>query len=220
MSSENVISGFNSFHLKVLAIVTMMLDHIGAILLPQEMWLRYVGRLAFPIFCFLLVEGFFHTRNVDKYIIRLGIFALVSEIPFNLAFGRSIFDLNYQNVFFTLFIGIVLMRVLAYENRWVVRIIEVLLAMWLANVLRTDYGGKGVLLISWFYFFREKKAVGLIGGALWNLLSVTSIQRVGAFAMIPIGLYNGEKGRSMKYFFYLFYPVHILILVGIRWYLL
>lgn len=101
--------GLNSFQLKCIAVITMIIDHTGAVLFPDNMTLRYIGRIAFPIFCFLLVEGFFHTRDVRKYMLRLGMFAVISEIPYDLAFRDTVIEFEHQNVFFTLFIGVVMM---------------------------------------------------------------------------------------------------------------
>ena len=103
----------DSFQLKWIAIITMLIDHVGAIFFPGNLVFRYVGRIAFPIFCFQLVEGFFHTRNIEKYMLRLGIFAIISEIPYDLAFRGNILDFEHQNVFFTLFLGILML----YLNR-------------------------------------------------------------------------------------------------------
>lgn len=204
--------GFSTFELKVLAIVSMAADHVGAVLCPEMLFLRYAGRLAFPIFCFLLVEGYHHTRDIRKYMARLGVFALISEIPFDLAFHKSVWTLEKQNVYFTLFIGLGMLWLVDKEREIITRIGIVILAMWMAELLHTDYGFRGILLIAVFQMARDKKAVQYIGGAAWNLLWGNKIQSAGALAMIPVALYNGRKGRSMKYFFYLFYPVHLLVL--------
>ena len=92
--------------LKLIAVITMLVDHVGAGLFPEIIWMRMVGRLAFPIFAFLLCEGFAHTRDIRRYAVRLGAFALISEVPFNLLHSYRLFDLNAQNVFFTLLIGL------------------------------------------------------------------------------------------------------------------
>lgn len=205
-------AGLTAFQLKALAIASMAADHIGAVLYTDEVWLRYAGRLAFPIFCFLLVEGYCHTRDVRKYMGRLGLFALISEYPFDLAFHHRLWTLEKQNVFFTLFIGLGMLWLLDKEKDIVIRIGIVLLAMWAAEFLHTDYGFRGILLIAVFQMAGERKTVQYMGGAAWNFLWESRIQNAGALAVIPIALYNGKKGRSMKYFFYLFYPVHLMIL--------
>ncbi len=205
-------AGLTSYQLKCIAIVTMLVDHTGAILFPGEMLWRMAGRLSFPIFCFLLVEGFCHTHDVRLYLVRLGGFALISEIPYDIAFHGKILEFEGQNVFFTLFLGVVLMCMLRRCIEWPVKITAVLLVMWLAVSLRVDYSFKGIFLIAVFFLCRECLWAKLAGGAVWNFLWNGSIQGYGALAMIPVALYNGRQGRKMKYFFYAFYPVHLLVL--------
>lgn len=193
----------------------MALDHTGAVLFPQEIWLRCAGRLAFPIFCFLIVEGFVHTHDVYRYMARLGVFALISEIPYDLAFRGVCLEFAYQNVFFTLLIGIAMMKLLSVTRLWPEKAAILILAMWLAVVLRTDYNFRGILLIFMLYVFREQKFLVAAAGGLWNFLYTGTIQRYGVFSAVPMLLYNGKPGRRMKYFFYIFYPAHLLILYGI-----
>ncbi len=218
--------GLKGSHLKWIAIVTMLIDHIGAFLLEPaivtglvssefrglNMVLRLIGRLAFPLFTFLLVEGFTHTRNVKKYLIQLGIFALISEIPFDLANGGVFFDFTYQNIFFTLFIGLLVISLFnQFEEmkylRWVIPVI----GMRLAAALQTDYAAFGILVIFIFYYFRADKQLRNPIAAILLLRQPTAI-----FALVPIQLYNGERGKQNKYFFYLFYPAHLLFLFFIR----
>ena len=166
--------------LKWIAIVTMLIDHIGAVLFENgfikaynqqlsgafsysvthavwyaDIWMRRIGRVAFPIFCFLLVEGFFHTSNRKKYALRLGIFALVSEVPFDLAFRSSILEFTYQNVMVTLFIGFLTiwaMEVLRRKNpAWMA--VAAGLGVLTGYLARSDYGWKGIILILIFYLF-------------------------------------------------------------------
>lgn len=201
----------NSFQLKCIAIVTMLIDHIGAILFPTVIGFRIIGRLSFPIFCFLLVEGFYHTRDVKKYMMRLGLFALISEIPYDLAFRNVFLEFQRQNVFFTLLLGLFLMYILQRTNRMYIKGCYILLSMWIALVAGMSYDYRGILLILIYYTCRSNITAKVICGAAWNFLW-TGVQHFGALASIPIALYNGEKGRSMKYLFYVFYPVHLLIL--------
>ncbi len=207
--------GLNSFQLKCIAVITMIIDHTGAVLFPGDLIFRYIGRISFPIFCFLLVEGFSHTRDVRKYMFRLGLFALISEIPYDLAFRNTVFEYEHQNVFFTLFLGVVMMYTLEKSREWPVKAVEVLLAMWFANLLGTDYRFKGIILIAIYYFLRNFKWRKLAAGTVWNLLW-GRIQMYGTMATAFLLFYNGKKGPSMKYFFYLFYPLHLLILYGLH----
>jgi len=308
--------------LKLIAIFVMLIDHVAATILEQTLIsngyfnynavastdasnvrlyfiyfvMRMIGRLGFPLFCFLLVEGFVHTRNKGKYAIRLALFSFISEIPFDLAFQGKIFYFGYQNVFFTLFIGFLVMWGFQFfaewlkEKRWfpVISVIGVIGAGWiafqvirnsmytinsivagfngtglpliftsmddkvmigviaivaviflvlylmfrsnsgrigifladcavlavgmvLANLLVTDYSAFGVLTIAVMYALRRKYLSAGIGGYITlNIMSLSEL--TAAFALIPIGMYNGERGLRLKYVFYAFYPVHLFIL--------
>lgn len=214
--------------LKMIAILTMTIDHIGAVLFPCQMWLRYIGRLAFPIFCFLIVEGYFHTRNVKKYLSRLFLFALISEIPFDLTFKGKIFDWSYQNVFWTLFLGLLAI----YLGTWLkckypsftdntAFVLTFLGASVIAFLASTDYNAFGVWMIAVFFLFRNQKLKQFIFTAIIQVL-MYPVQLFALFAFIPIFLYNGKKGiksKVLQWTFYVFYPVHLLIIYGINLYL-
>lgn len=219
------------FLLKIIAIVAMLIDHIAAVFVNSntELYLimRAIGRIAFPIFCFLIVEGYFHTRNVYKYMTRLAIFALISEIPFNLCFYRTTLEWSHQNVFFTLFIGLLAIFGIElvkkaqgiYDIRTIIlQFVIIILAMGAAAYLKTDYSMLGILIVICFYVNRGNLlqiaiAMFVITFCLGNRLQLFSL-----LALIPIYLYNGQKGRSMKYFFYVFYPAHLMILYLIAGY--
>jgi hypothetical protein len=219
----------NGFILKMIAIITMFIDHYTAILIPDNTMEyiigRSIGRLAFPIFCFLLVEGFYHTKSVNKYLIRLGIFALISEIPFDLAFSDTTTKygfLNHQNIFFTLFIGlfvIYLMRIIEKrytDNMIMINILNCIVVVAggsAASFLATDYSFMGVLMIVTFYLFRERKFTLTIVLFVINTLNGGPLQLLATLSMIFIVFYNGKRGPKFnKYIFYGFYPVHILVL--------
>ena len=219
--------------LKMLAIICMVIDHSAAILYPvidamrfpfsiggkviTLYWImRKIGRLAFPIFCFLIAEGFHHTRSKKKYAIRLLIFAFISEVPFDLMRRGSFFDLSGQNVYFTLLLGLAL--IYAYESingQFKTFCVMALIAA-TATLLRTDYGLAGVILVFVIYLFRTQPAVQAL--LSYPLLS----GGIAAFAaFLPINLYNDQRGfiksPGLKFLFYLFYPAHILLLLGIRY---
>lgn len=215
MNQRWSIQCLDSFQLKCIAIVSMALDHTGAVLYPSQIWLRCLGRIAFPIFCFLIVEGFFHTHDVRRYMGRLGVFALISEIPYDLAFRGVPLEYAHQNVFFTLLIGIGMMVLLERNREWPVKAVILLLAMWLAVLIRSDYNFRGVLLIFVFYIFHESRWLAVTAGGFWNFLYQGVIQKYSVLSVLPLALYNGERGRKMKYFFYIFYPAHLLLLYGI-----
>ncbi len=215
MNQRWSIQCLDSFQLKCIAIVSMALDHTGAVLYPSQIWLRCLGRIAFPIFCFLIVEGFFHTHDVRRYMGRLGVFALISEIPYDLAFRGVPLEYAHQNVFFTLLIGIGMVVLLERNRERPVKAVILLLAMWLAVLIRSDYNFRGVLLIFVFYIFHESRWLAVTAGGFWNFLYQGVIQKYGVLSVLPLALYNGERGRKMKYFFYIFYPAHLLLLYGI-----
>lgn len=221
--------------LKIIAIVTMFIDHIGAVVLERfveegtflyvlDRILRGVGRVAFPIFCFLLVEGFFHTRNKIKYAQRLAAFAVISEIPFDLATSGSLINLGYQNVFFTLLIGFLTICALDKLKKWELqsgrtkRVIKWLFTIVImaagivaAHFLKTDYSFGGVLAVVVMYSLHVQRQTAMLGG--WLVLTAYNLYEVFAIVdVFLIKLYNGERGLKLKYIFYAFYPVHLLVL--------
>ena len=206
---EKVINkiGLSSFQLKVIAIISMTIDHTGLVLMGGTKYyalFRIIGRIAFPIYCFLLAEGFQKTSNVKKYALRLFIFALISEVPFNLMVTGEFFSLEYQNVFFTLFLGLGMMYWYAWfgsKNKYTAAFLGVPLFMAAAYLLNTDYSWWGIAVIFIFYAFRDRKLfMTVFEGAAMMLYGGT--EKYAAVSLAPILLYNGKKGRSMKYLFY------------------
>jgi hypothetical protein len=261
--------------------------------------MRLIGRLGFPLFCFLLVEGFQHTHNKWKYASRLAIFALISEIPFDLALRGKFFYFNYQNVFFTLLIGLLVMigfqmiadkardkkwlpllavvGVIAvgcaftYLSKGIIQTINMILGgygsntlismgnvalpiivfslialliygimckrssvqaasvrfadlavlvagMLLAQFLKTDYSAFGVLTIAVMYGLRRNAFKSVLGGCI--TLTIMSFSEITAFfTLIPVRMYNGKRGLNLKYVFYAFYPVHLLLLHTITYFM-
>lgn len=304
--------GISGSTVKIIAVAAMLIDHAAAVVLIRQIAadayldqsllslyniMRFIGRLGFPIFCFLLVEGFQRSKDLRKYGLRLGIFALISEIPFNLALTGSLTASRYQNVYFTLFLGLFVLCASGFfeksgrgEGRKMPGALQVVfivtgvafatiyfgvwlgirffawgevreyltlsrawpagfavscgivcaglavflflygkargressailcgsltvltLAMYLADLLRTDYAGMGVLTIAVMYFLRKNKVAAMAAGC--TVLTFMEPSEIFAFfALIPVALYNGKRGMRMKYFFYAFYPVHLLLL--------
>lgn len=204
--------GLNGFTLKCIAMASMLIDHMGAVLFPQYLILRMVGRLAFPIYCFLLVEGVMHTRDIRKYELRLLGFALISEIPFDLAFRGGV-NWEHQNVFFTLFLGVVAIDLAERYKNKIILVFSFASMILLAEFMNTDYGGKGIVFILCYYLLYERKATKQLLFLLENfLLYGRGVQMYASLAVVPMLLYNGRKGPSIKYFFYVFYPLHLVIL--------
>ena len=207
--------------LKLIAIVTMLIDHIGLALFPDELIWRYIGRISFPIFAFLIVEGFVHTSNFKKYIGRILIFGILSEIPFNLLVSGKVFDLEHQNVFFTFAIGLIMLHFIEKNTASILNNGFLIMGILFSVILRTDYSIYGIGLIYIFYVFRYSKVTMLGFASLVSLIS-GGVQRFAMLSTIPMALYNGERGpkvfdkKYVKYMFYAFYPIHIIILVFIR----
>lgn len=200
----------SSFDLKLIAMITMLVDHLGAVLFPQYISLRIIGRISFPIYSFLLVEGYLHTHNLKKYISRLIIFALISEIPFDLVFYNQPIYIGSQNIFFTLLIGLLSIYFIDIfkSKRWIGFFTSFILCV-IAYIIKSDYSFMGVLIIIGFYIFKNNKLKLILYQAL---LSINFINPFRLLSFIPISFYNGKKGYNIKYLFYLFYPVHLLIL--------
>ena len=228
-SSSN--QGLSGTALKTLACITMLLDHLGASCLEAgavgglshagqqlDLVLRLVGRLAFPIFCFLLVEGFVHTHNVKGYLGRLVLFGLLSEVPFDLAFSCTPFDPSAQNVYWTLALGVLAMAGLRHFEKenglpgWQGLVWAVGCAA-LALAASTDYHAIGVLIICALYLTRQDRKRQCVVGALLFAFELTA-----PLAFVLVWFYNGQRGRCSKgaqRAFYWFYPVHLAVLAGV-----
>lgn len=236
-----------SFALKIIAIVSMFCDHFGDAFVGHFSFFNLIGRIAFPIFAFQISEGFMHTKNLKKYFFRLGIFTIISQIPFSLFSYKFLNATSLSlNVFFTLFLG--LLSIYLYEfiiklfhksNNLkdmksklhripfdkLIGIIIVLLIGYLAEILKTDYGFWGILVIFAFYFFKEDKLAMIISFVTLCVLKYgIQILQYGynigyillglftALSIVFIGLYNGKQGKKIKYALYIFYPIHLLLL--------
>lgn len=228
----------NGFHLKLIAICTMFIDHLGYTLFPGDLWLRCVGRVAFPIFCFLIAEGCVYTHDRRKYALRLLAFALLSEIPFNLMNSGAVWDRYHQNVLWTLLAGALVCWLMDWAlkkraaSSFALTGAVMVAAFCLLELLNTDYGGWGMLLVVMFYGVHRAPnspavkmaaqaaglavfAVGVMNGR------VITIELWALVALLPIWCYNGRRGfspKAVQYGFYAFYPVHILILSLIAMY--
>lgn len=207
---------FDSFTLKMIAIITMVIDHVGYMMIDSSTAtydvFRGIGRVAFPIFCFLIVEGFHHTRSHVNYLIRLCIFAILSEIPFDLAFHGQLFYWGKQNVFITLALGLAAIFCLEEMNNRKVYVIPLVLIYAAAYFAHCDYGLGGVLLITIFYETRKMPLAKIILVGLLLYLFYGPWEMYGLIALPFILLYNGKRGMDMKMFFYWFYPLHLLVL--------
>lgn len=228
--------------LHILAMTFMLMDHLWATLLPAQEWLTCVGRIAFPIFAFMAVEGYFHTHNLKKYLLRMLIFAVISEVPFDLMYGGTWFYPVHQNVIWTLMMGLVgihLMETVRKKKSIFVYILvsahRCVIRRSLGTLSMVDYYGIGVLTVFIFYFFRGRKwwcllgqmltlywvNVELLGGLmypirLFGMEFELCQQGLALLALLPIWLYRGRQGyhsKPFQYFCYAFYPIHMLVIV-------
>ncbi len=209
-------AGLSTFALKIIAVTAMIVDHIGKTFFPQYVIFEMIGRIAFPIFAYLLTEGFLYTHDIKKYMIRMGIFALVSEVPFDLVFSGAPLEFGTQNVFFTLFLGLIMLYFFRKLPIGTDRFLCVVIFVLAGELLRVDYGGIGLLMIFWFYQYRERKTLLAVGIAMINILLVGPIQIWAVFALVPILLHNGHEGPKMKWLFYGIYPIHLLVIYLVK----
>ena len=208
----------------------MLIDHIGAIMFPRIEFLRIIGRISFPIYAFLIVNGYRHTRNRWQYLLRMVFFAILSEIPYDMAFhmnGYGFIEFGSQNIFFTLGLGLLAMMVRdLLEQRGMARgqanFLAFVPASLLAELVRFSYGSVGILTMFLFDLRWDKILPSWTATVALTLIfyAMTPIQAYGALAMLPISMYNGKPGPRnpvLQYGFYLFYPVHLLILYAVRY---
>lgn len=245
MTRENAGLDISSAGLHVLAMGLMLCDHLWAMLFPAQEWLTCLGRLAFPIFAFMAAEGYRRTHDLRRYLLRLLFWALVTEIPFNLMYGGSVFYPCHQNVLWTFLLS--LLAIVGIERcRARLRPVPAallsagiaLLGFALGFAAMVDYYGVGVLTVLTFYFFQGqswKSRLGqfvclyilnmeLMGGLsytfqLFGLELEIAQQGFALLALIPIWLYQGRQGlhnKVFRYFCYAFYPVHMLLLFAVR----
>lgn len=202
----------------------MITDHYGAIFQPSELTFRMIGRLAFPIYCFLLVEGFIHTSDIKKYGTRLLVFALISEIPFDYAFYGGIYW-GHQNIFFTLFIGLLAMNLIEHKNSGGSNAPFIGIgAAAAATLMSTDYNFIGIIYIFAFYYSRNLssiKRMAVVAAVIFmtNLLSTSWIQQYSLLALPILLMYNGKPGpknKPLQHLFYWAYPLHLLIFAIIK----
>ena len=202
------------FQLKLLAMLAMTADHIGAVFFPEIPLLRWIGRLAMPVLCFFIGEGLRHTRSPRRYLLRLPGFALLSELPFDLAFYGGI-EWGHQNAYFTLALG--LLALWAIQSRGMEGWLLALTAALAAELLGCDYGMYGVLLILLLDRFHRARSEQLAAAALLNLAFFgLQTQTLSLIALPLLWLYNGKRGRDDRRLFYLYYPAHLCVLGILR----
>ena len=220
----------NAVTIKIFAMITMMIDHIGYILygvIPESayMILRAVGRISFPLFAFCIAEGFYHTKNVKKYIIRVLIFALISEIPYNVFLTGNIIYVKSCNVLFTFVIALLVLWFCRYcdslgRKAVPLSVLGVLAGMAFAYLIKSDYSYRGIALVVVLYYTRFNEYIRCIASCmiLWISGEITAL--LSPLALVLIHFYNGEKGKMNKWICYVFYPLQFLVIGVLGRYLL
>lgn len=223
--------GISAAVLKWIAVISMVIDHFACAVYSSMQGhnaqvygiLRDIGRIAFPIYCFLLVEGFFCTKNVWKYLRNLLAFAVISEIPFNMAVFGHVFYPKGQNVYFALALGICALILLKRFDGFrfcqlAAQAAITLLFLFLGEHLEVDYHWKGIAFIILFYYLRKlrirQSVTAVVGAVAFGIYETAAV-----LAFVPIYFYNGKRGRQVKYLFYGIYPVHLLIFGLLRFWL-
>ena len=230
-----------SLSLHIIAMTFMLCDHLWGTIVPGNDWLTCIGRISFPIFAFMIVEGYFHTSNLKKYVVRLLIFAVLSEIPFNLALGSRLLYPIHQNVLWSFLISLGLIhwneRVKAGGKLWkriFIGCLTVIIGFIVGLLTMVDFYHAGILTVLTFYFLRGKKWWNYVGQflCLWYIneemlggygyeiyfaggMHFITRQSFALLALLPIWLYRGKRGnysKTFQYVCYAFYPVHLLVL--------
>ena len=233
-----------SFSLHIMAMVFMLCDHLWGTSIVNHEFFTWIGRLTFPLYAFMIVEGYFHTSDLKKYVKRLFIFAVISEIPFNLMMGSSLFYPIHQNVLWSFLISIGLIywnENIKTKQLWktIFAGIATICIAYLGGILTfVDYNNAGIFMVLIFYFFRGNRWWDYLGQLLgmWyvncemlggygyeiNLFGDIHFiprQSIALLALIPIWMYKGKQGyhsKKLQYLYYIFYPLHLLILGFIK----
>lgn len=213
----------------------MLCDHFGYLIYKGKLsFMNFIGRIAFPIFAFQISEGYIHTKNLKKYIIRLLVFAILSQYPF-LCFHSLISTGFALNIFFTLLLGLICIiiydKLFSRSSSIFYKILALLICIeiaYIAEITNCDYGFYGVAIILLFYIFKNNQILMSLSFILFTIIKYAiSIIKYGhlqtyyflcictILPIIFINLYNKKQGKKVKYFLYIFYPAHLLIICAL-----
>lgn len=206
-----------SFILKIIALIAMTIDHTGKVFLTNPDFCNILGRVSFPIFAFLIVEGYHHTRSLKKYLLRLFLIAVIAQVAFFNLFGGL-------DTIFTLLLGLLCILIYEKESDKIISLIVIITIGISALLLNFDYGLYGILMIIFFHIFYKSKAKKSIAFTILVLLhfSILIYSSKDISLLLPmvstlstlifINLYNNKQGLKFKYLFYIYYPLHLYVL--------
>ena len=228
---------FTSSNLKIIACFAMLLSHLSQSSLIYDLgyikladFFMLIGRISMPLFTFMICQGMCLSKSKKTYIIRLFIFALISEIPYDLAFRGNFLDFYSQNVIFTLFLGSLLIYIWQYLDEKNINIyfsiLVKLLVFWIiayiSIIARTDYDFKGIIAISLLYLFRKNRYLSALAIFISFYFSAHAsgyelyIPFMVYLSILFVLLYNGQRGSYPKLGFYIFYPGHLLLIYALK----
>ena len=210
--------------LKLIAMVSMVFDHVGDNFFPEQEWMRIIGRIAMPIFAFCIAEGFSHTHDKMKYLCRMAIFGVISEIPFDLVTAGKVLEFGHQNIMLTFTWAI--LGLICYDKilemrgkvKYLLVGLAVLFFMLMSLIFGLDYNFLSVALISVFYLLRKKAfwIRNVVAMVVHVLFRNVGIYLFGLLGFLPLFLYNGKRGKGLKWLFYAFYPGHLLLIYLVK----
>jgi hypothetical protein len=218
--------GINEFWIKIIALIAMVIDHIGMFFYPDMVVLRMIGRLSFPLFAWLIANGAYHTRNMNGYLVRLFVLAVITQWPYLLVRHQiNPFFFGF-NPLFDLFLGLVAIKAIGLPLVKWKKAAAVAVCALAASFFGVEYGITGVLSVVFFYLYFNDRKKMVVSQALIYIIPylakvlppflVSGLPRVdigryceplGLLSLLIIFLYNGKQGVKMKYFFYFFYPL-------------
>lgn len=223
--------------MKTIAMICMLIDHIGLVFFPQQILWRLIGRLAMPIFAFGVARGAYYTSSMRRYMKKMLVFSLVSQLPFwwveTLAVGATFPSLHF-NIGFTFLWALIILCVVqkSHREQRSLRLVEILMVMFLlvsAETLGFDYGSYGIILVLMYYLMIVRgQGVEKIGLMILSYTALTYLcfmndmdsfllQEVGVLGIVIVGLLKNISEKKIGWLFYIFYPVHLLILGIIKW---
>ncbi len=198
--------------LKIIAILTMLIDHIGRVFFPDNLILMIIGRVSFPLFCWFITTGISYTKNIYNYATRVFVLAVISQIPYHLLFTNHNF-----NVCFTLFFGIIIIIICNSKLSIYVKSILVSIIFFIPDFLHFDYGSYGIATIILMYFLKNKFELLLLSYTAISILAIQiyHYETLQLYAIVSISLIifiRNDKLRIKRIFNYSFYPIHLFIL--------